>query len=1579
MSDKASSKFEKFIAILKQELELTGTEVADILWLAKQRQIKLERTSNSNEENVASDTLTAPATPEQTATAENKLNQPVSNSNSGAQTSPTANKPIQSAYNFNPGAQTAATASQQTTEAEVGVYTKSTSGKSLAIKLPDAPGLPQPLKLARALRPLIQKINSGTEVILDEEATANRIAEERICAPVLQPALEPAFDLILVVDESNTMIFWQKTIQELRKLLEIQGAFRDVQIWGLLTNEEGDIYLRRGTSKTSRKHRHYQPRFLVDPSGKRLFLIASDCVADIWHNGKAFSMLKIWARTNIVAIIQMLPQWLWQRTGLNLGAKVQFASLTPRIANQNLLIKKILLWSDVDLSTGTKIPIFTLEENSAKTWSKMIAGKSGASVIGFVIPSNFTPSKEEPQTLQPEQIVSNFRRTATPTARKLASLLSAAPVITLPIVRIIQAQMLKESQQVHVAEVFLGGILKRKEENTPETNPDEIEFNFINEEIRNNFLQAAPITESLEIIHSISQYFANKINKTLTEFNALLTKPKQALNENVDIKPFALLTAKILKRLGGEYVKFAEEIEQTWNNLELFHDNEVIDGGAAHGVQPPVGWQLECTMTGHNGLISRVEWAPNGILLASTSFDRTIKLWNLSSGECVNTLTGHEGRVWAVAWSPDSKFIASGSTDKTVRVWNSRTGELVSKFDIAGGTCLNMEWSPDGELIAAGGIGDNWSIIIRHVKTQTSQILEGHTAQVNSVAWSPDGKILASVSHDTTIRLWDRETLELKKILTGHNADVHSVNWAPDGSLLATASLDNTIRLWNPHTGQTILILEGHTASVNCVEFSHDGTFLASKSSDSTVRLWRCDTWETVTILSEEALKSLPFGLAFHPTQPILATLGEADIAIRIWKLDALALLYQSPANPYNLYRNAKVVLVGESGVGKTALSLVLTNKEFRATESTHGRDVWTFDRKELDLGNNHKEIREILLWDLAGQPAYRLIHQLYLNELAVALIVCDARSETDPFAGVYYWNRALLQAEKLQRNSGAKLKKFLVTTRADRGSVSVSKARIDEIVQKLGFDGYFETSAKEDWNIKELAQAIIFAVDWENIPQVISTQLFQKTKVFLIQEKQEERLLSPVDDLFRSFVQSTNEPNSEQLRQEFNTCILLSESRDLIRRLSFGNLVLLQPELLDAYALAIINAAKDQPEGLGFIAEDSVLAGKFRMPFAERIKDKNQEKLLLIATVEELFAREIALREQSDTGSLLVFPSQITREWPEAPDPEGKAVILEFEGAVAGIYTTLAVRLSRSEFFKCKEMWKNAAIFEARVGGECGIWLRYIGNTDEGKAELTLFFKPEASAQTRLQFEEYVYTHLKRRALPETIVRRRIIVCQECGASVNESHVVLRKKRGFDWISCGVCDAKISLLDDNKHLQEPCIEIPKIIPEMDKAADKGRERDTATSIIKGKEATNDFDVFLSYNSKDKPLVEKIAVLLRQRGLNPWLDKAEISPGMSFQEYIIDGIKQSKSAAVFVSPNGLGGWQEQELVIINNRRIKKNLPVIPVLLPGIDVIPDQPNILLLFSELNWLSFKENVDELEPLEQLIQAIKGLYKD
>jgi class 3 adenylate cyclase/GTPase SAR1 family protein len=550
---------------------------------------------------------------------------------------------------------------------------------------------------------------------------------------------------------------------------------------------------------------------------------------------------------------------------------------------------------------------------------------------------------------------------------------------------------------------------------------------------------------------------------------------------------------------------------------------------------------------------------------------------------------------------------------------------------------------------------------------------------------------------------------------------------------------------------------------------------------------------------------------------------GYEGRAIRIWDVDAGALLGAGSASQTVYYTNAKVVLVGDSGVGKSGLGLVLAGQPFVPTLSTHGRHIWTFESQDVNIGEGRKETRETLLWDLAGQPGYRLIHQLHLNEVSVVLVVFDGRSETDPFAGVRHWERAQRQARRLQGDSPPPLKKFLVAARIDRGGISASTARIETLVRDLSFDGYFETSAKEGWHITTLADAIRKGIDWQVMPRVSSTALFQHIKAFLLDEKASRRLLSTTDDLFRAFlrtVETVIEP--EELRPQFETCISLVEARGLIRRFSFGNLVLLRPELLDAYASAMVNAAKAEPDGLGRLAEEDALAGRFRMPQDERLPSKEQERLLLIATVEELLRHELALREPADDGQHLIFPSQFTREWPEAPDPEGKTVVFRFEGPVLSAYSTLAVRLSRSGIFAKQEMWKNATTFSASVGGRCGLWLREI---EEGRGELTLFFDPAASEETRFQFEEYVYSHLLRRALPESISRSRVFVCPnlECATPVTEVQVRRRRERGFNWIDCNVCGERVWLLDREERLASAR---QSLVLEMDRAADTQRDQE---------------------------------------------------------------------------------------------------------------------------------------------------------
>jgi TIR domain/WD domain, G-beta repeat len=199
----------------------------------------------------------------------------------------------------------------------------------------------------------------------------------------------------------------------------------------------------------------------------------------------------------------------------------------------------------------------------------------------------------------------------------------------------------------------------------------------------------------------------------------------------------AVVTTAIMALLGGAL----------WRLLHLGADGEEIDLGSEDG-------EL-ATLSGHDGYVLSVAFSSDGALLASSSGDKTVKLWNPTNHQEIATLNGHDIWVRSVAFSSDGTLLASaGGADQTVRLWNPRSAEPITT-------------------------------------------LRGHDEEVWSVAFSPDGTVLASGSTDGTVRLWELETYRKISTLSGAGL-VRSVAFSPDGELLATGSEDNMVRLWEP-------------------------------------------------------------------------------------------------------------------------------------------------------------------------------------------------------------------------------------------------------------------------------------------------------------------------------------------------------------------------------------------------------------------------------------------------------------------------------------------------------------------------------------------------------------------------------------------------------------------------------------------------------------------------------------------------------------------------------------------------------------------------------------------------------------
>jgi len=962
-----------------------------------------------------------------------------------------------------------------------------------------------------------------------------------------------------------------------------------------------------------------------------------------------------------------------------------------------------------------------------------------------------------------------------------------------------------------------------------------------------------------------------------------------------------------------------------------------------------------------------IAWSTDGAFLAATGFMGAVTVWPAPYGH-PRHLEGHSKSedVLGLAWFPGRPLLATASNDGTVRLWDV-TANTSRVFCALESKARGIAWSPDGDRLALadsqGGIGiwdARQGTLLKHAKV--------HERSVYRPCWSPDGQMLVTCSADKTINVLISDDLRLLHQWHGHTDIVFDITMSPDGRLIASASRDATVRIWDLAKGTETATLERHTTAVIVVRFSPNGDILASVSASgrdqaSDMQLWRCRGWEPVASLPRKGFVGIG-GLAFHPSQPLLAIKDRNARRVDSYRIDYALLSGTAGEHGSRRYGNAKVVLIGDTGVGKSGLGLVLSGQSYKPTDSTHGRNVWTVGAEEVELPDGGTQTREVLLWDLAGQPSYRIIHQLHMNEVAVALIVFDSRSETDPFSGVKYWARALAQARKLEGSAAVPIKAYLVAARADRGGVGVSAERVQAMVDDLGLDGFFETSAKEGWQVTELTRAIRDGIVWDALPMISSSVLFDSIKQFLIEERQQGRLLCTADDLFHGFRRAHPDDAADEytLRASFDTCIGRVESRGLIRRLHFGDLVLLQPELLDAYASGMVQTARAEPDGLGFIAEEEALAGRFGLAESERVADKAQEKLLLIATVEELLRHEIALKEVTDRGVDLVFPSQFTRERPDAPDIPGKEVTFAFEGPLHNIYATLAVRLSHSALFRRQAMWLNAASYTATVGGVCGIHLREL---EEGRGELVLFYDERASRAVRSQFETYVAGHLRLRALPGTLTRRAIRTCANCGYILPEDLVRRRLDRGAVAVRCPDCEQT-----DITLAEEPAAPDDMAVAEMNRSADERRDRSAAALRLKGKIETGDYDVFLCHNSRDKNHVMAIGERLKDRGILPWLDTWEIRPGSRWQQELQKQIKSIKSAAVFIGPRGAGPWQDAEVEALLVEISKRRRPLIPVILEGRQGQPKLPPFLRI-----WHVVDMRQQSPDPFEQLVWGITG----
>jgi small GTP-binding protein len=785
----------------------------------------------------------------------------------------------------------------------------------------------------------------------------------------------------------------------------------------------------------------------------------------------------------------------------------------------------------------------------------------------------------------------------------------------------------------------------------------------------------------------------------------------------------------------------------------------------------------------HKSLVGCIDWSSDGKYLASVSDDSGLIVFDMTrSGSRAIESEGYG--LTSLAWRPGSQIVAASRSH--INLVNADTGQIVETPITATWSEL-LSWSPDGTQLAS--VSDDET---RVLAVGQDLALDGvsHRAPAlsnSSLQWSPGMAYIAG---------WEPDGLTVRDASSGkpvtileHTVDLAGwVRWSPNARMLAF-SYDQRIFIYDTESWEPHITIEGHESWIPHLIWSSCGRLLASISWDSTVRLWSTESWQQLATLkiapNEDIIDSNWLGIAFHPSEPVLATLSESASTIDIWQIDIDRLVEADRPN-VTKYMTAKVVLVGDSGVGKTGLGYRLATGEFREHSSTHGQHFWVTD--DLATVRADGTECEVVLWDFAGQSDYRLIHVLFLDDADTAVVVFDPTRGQHALDAVDFWLNAL----QVGRTEPCPV--VLVAARVDRGTGGLAEAEIRSFAESRNISGdLVVTSASTGEGLDELASSLREQIPWESMSATVTTATFKVIKDHILGVKaaaSEDRPVIVTGDELRESLPSDSVtrdvPDSELWAAVHNLAV--HGYLGILRTGSGERVILTAPELLNNLAASLVLEARRNPAGLGAVDEDRALLNDYPLAEVAQLPDSYRQ-LVTEAAIVLLLEHNVCFRETLGGRTLLIFPELINEKPPVLAADEGytDGVTYVVEGNVQNVYASLVVLLGYTNVLTRVNQWQNRAEYEidgVRIG------FRQSRIRDE-RLELTVYHHKDISTSELRLFQGLIERFLQRRRIS---VRAYPRVRCECGFALPTEQVVAFIDEGNGFTFCPRSGHRIDL-----------------------------------------------------------------------------------------------------------------------------------------------------------------------------------------